>query len=133
MESKGISVSEIPILEPNQWITSLYNTGILNLLEIPHFGHGKDVNNCVKQLLALVHGGIMWLERPVSIDVDLIATITCLPRKGEKPKQYLDEKTKEKTLEEEMKKKNGTMRGSRGIIINKINEPMKRLETKLMT
>jgi hypothetical protein len=73
MERKGASSSGVPILEPKQWIAGLYNTGIMNLLEIPHFGWGKDVNNCVKQLLALVHGGILWMDRLVSIDVDLIA------------------------------------------------------------
>jgi hypothetical protein len=65
MERKGTSSSGVPILEPKQWIVGLYNTGIMNLLEIPHFGRGKYVNNCVKQLLALVHGGILWMDRPV--------------------------------------------------------------------
>jgi hypothetical protein len=32
-----------PIMEPTQWITGLYNSGIMNLLDIPHFGHGKNV------------------------------------------------------------------------------------------
>jgi hypothetical protein len=99
MERKGTSSSGVPILEPKQWITGLYNTGIMNLLEIPHFGWGKDVNNCVKQLLALVHGGILWMDRPVSIDVDLIAEITGMPTDGENPSQYLDDKTKEKALD----------------------------------
>jgi hypothetical protein len=85
-------------LEPKKWIVGLYNTGIMNLLEIPHFGSGKDVNACVKQILELVHGGILWMERPISIDVDLIVDITGLPIDGEKPKQYLDDKTKEKPL-----------------------------------
>jgi hypothetical protein len=49
-ESKGTGPSGDPILEPKQWITGLYNTGVMNLLEIPHFGRGKDVNNYVKQL-----------------------------------------------------------------------------------
>jgi hypothetical protein len=44
MERKGISSLGVPILEPKQWITGLYNTCIMNLLEIPHFGRGKDVN-----------------------------------------------------------------------------------------
>jgi hypothetical protein len=92
----------------------------------------KDVNNCVKKLLALLHGGILWLDKPVSIDVDLIATITGFPNDGEKPEQYMDEKTKEKALTEEMKKTYGTIRASRGIIINRISEPTTRLETKLM-
>jgi hypothetical protein len=46
--------------------------------------------------------------------------------------KYLDDKTKEKSLAEEMKQTYGTERGSRGIIINRISEPMMRLETKLM-
>jgi hypothetical protein len=114
MERKGTSSSGVPILEPKQWITGLYNTRIMNLLEIPHFGWGKDVNNCVKQLLALVHGGILWMDMMVSIDVDLIAEITGLPTDGENPTQYLDDKTKEKALAEEMKKTYGTERGSHG-------------------
>jgi hypothetical protein len=94
MESKGEGPSGDPILEPKQWIAGLYNTRIMNLLEIPHFGRGKYVNACVKQLLALVHGGILWMDRHVSIDVDLIAEITGLPTDGEKPEQYMDDKTK---------------------------------------
>jgi hypothetical protein len=35
-------------------------------------------------------------------------------------------------MEEEMKKTYGTKRGSQGIIINRISEPMMRLEMKLM-
>jgi hypothetical protein len=56
----------------------------MNLLEIPLFGRGKDVNSCVKQLLAWVHGVIFWMDRPVSIDVDLIFEITRLPTDGAK-------------------------------------------------
>ena len=57
----------------------------MKLLEIPHFGRGKDVNARVKQLLALVHGGILWMDRPISIDVELIVEIMGLPTDGEKP------------------------------------------------
>jgi hypothetical protein len=85
----------------------------MNLLEIPHFWRGKDVNACVKQLLVLVDGGILWMNRTISIDVDLIAQIIGLPTDGEKPDHYLDDKTKEKGLVEEMKKKYGTERGSK--------------------
>jgi hypothetical protein len=54
-------------------------------LEIPHFGRGKDVNACVKQLLDLVHEGILWMDRPVSIDVELIVETMRLPIDGAKP------------------------------------------------
>jgi hypothetical protein len=43
-----------PILELTQWVTSIYNSCVMNLLDISHFGHGKNVGLCVKQLLARV-------------------------------------------------------------------------------
>jgi hypothetical protein len=102
------------------------------MMEIPHFGRGKYVNNYVNQLVAVLHVKFLWLEEPVSIDVDLIAFITGLPSNGEKPMQYLDDKAKEKDLTEEMKKMYGTERGSHGIIIKRINDVATMMETKLM-
>jgi hypothetical protein len=64
---------------------------------------GKDVNNCVKQLLEVVHGGILWMDRPVLIDVELIEKKKGMPIDGEKPTQYMDDNTKKKSLVEEMK------------------------------
>ena len=74
-----------------------------------------------------MHGGILRLDKHVSIDIDLTIEITGLPTNGDKPEKYLDEKTKEKTLAEEMKKTYGRVRGFKGIVINRINEPMKRI------
>jgi hypothetical protein len=85
---------------------------------------GKHINGCVKKLLAWVHGGILWMDRPVPINVDLIATITGLPMDGEKPEQYLEDKTKVKSISDEIKAKYGTERGNRGIRINDINDPV---------
>jgi hypothetical protein len=79
-------------------VAGLVNTGILNFSEIPHFGRRKDVNNCVKHLMAVLHGGFLWLDEPVSIDVELISFVTRLPSNGENPTQYMDDKTKEKEL-----------------------------------
>jgi hypothetical protein len=52
MESRGEGPSSALLLEPAQWILRLYNTCIIKLLDIPHFGHGKHINGCVKKLLA---------------------------------------------------------------------------------
>jgi hypothetical protein len=41
-----------PIMEPTHWITRLYNSGIMNLLDIPHFVRSKNFGLCVKQYLA---------------------------------------------------------------------------------
>jgi hypothetical protein len=51
----------------------LYNYGIMNLMDIPHFGCGKKVGLCIKQLVTHVHGGILWMDRPVQIDVAMIS------------------------------------------------------------
>jgi hypothetical protein len=114
----------MPLLEPAQWILGLYNTDIMNLLDIPHFGRGKHINECVKKLLARVHGGILWMDRPVLINVDLITEITGLPTDGEKPEKYLEDKTKVKSISDEIKVKYGVERGNRGIRINDINDPV---------
>jgi hypothetical protein len=86
----------------------------------------------MKKLLARVHGGFLWMERPVPIDVDLIANITGLPTDGVNPEQYLDEKMKEKTIAEEVKSQFGTDRGNKGMIIKNINDPTTRFMTNMM-
>jgi hypothetical protein len=62
MESIGIGPFGDLMLYPKQWAESLEKTGILNLIDIPHFGRGKEVNNCVKQFMAVLHEGFLWLE-----------------------------------------------------------------------
>jgi hypothetical protein len=89
-------------------VVGLVNTGILSFLEIPHFERGEYVNNYVKQLLVVLHGGFLWLDEPVSIDVKLISFIKGMPSNGENLVQYMDDKTKENTLAEEMKETYGT-------------------------
>jgi len=64
-----------PILEPMQWITGLYNSRIMNLLDIPHLGCGKNVRLCIKQLISCIDRGISWMDRPVQLDVALISKI----------------------------------------------------------
>jgi hypothetical protein len=82
------------MMKQKQWAARLVNTWILKLVEIPHFGRGKEVNNCIKQLMIVLHGVFLWMEEPVSIDMELIAFITGLPSMGESLAQYLDDKTK---------------------------------------
>jgi hypothetical protein len=111
----------------------LAKNGILGLLDIPHFGRGQYENNSVKQLMAVTHGRYMWLEQLISIDVDIIAYITGSPSRGEDPTHFLEDKTKEKELADEMKNKYGTKRGSRRIIIKCISDVVKRMATKIIS
>jgi hypothetical protein len=132
LENVGIGPFDDPIFQPKQWAARLANTIILNLLDIPHFGRGQDVNNYVKQLMAVSHRGYLWVEENVSIDMELISYITGLPSRGENLAQNLNDKIKEKVLVEEMKKTYGTKRGSRGTIIKCISDAATRMATKLM-
>jgi hypothetical protein len=72
------------------------------------------------------------LDNHASIDVELIVKIIGLPIRGMDPALCLDEKTKEKALAEEMNKKYGTDRGTRGIMIKRINDTTTQLAMKLL-
>jgi len=67
-------------------------------------------------------GGVLWIDRPIPINVELIATIIGLPMDGEKLEQYLEDNTKENVISDEIKAKDAIDRGNRGININDIND-----------
>jgi hypothetical protein len=102
------------------------------LLKLPHFGRGQYTTACVKQLLAVTHGGDIWLDKPVPITIELNAQITGLPTWGMDPALIMDDKFKEKALAEEMKKKYGTTRGMRDIMIKQINNTATQLGAKIL-
>jgi hypothetical protein len=120
------------ITQPHQWATGLDRTRILVLLKIPHFSRGQYASTCVKQLLEVTHGGDVWLDKPIPITVKHIVQITGLPTQGMDPTLILDDKSKEKTFAEKMKKKYGTDKGTRGIIIKWINNVVTKLDAKIL-
>jgi len=72
------------------------------------------------------------LDKPFPITIDIIAQIIGLPIQGMDPTLVLDDKSKEKELAEEMKKKYGTARGMRGIIIKWIKNVATKLGAKIL-
>jgi hypothetical protein len=79
-----------------------------------------------------MHGGDIWMEKIIPITIDLNAQITGLPSRGMDPTLILDNKSKEKALAEEMKKKYGTTRGTRGSIIKQIKNAMPQLDANIL-
>jgi hypothetical protein len=75
---------------------------MMNLLDIPHFEHGENVGLCVKKILSRVHGGILWMDKSVPIDVDLIAKIIGLSTSDVNPEDYLYNKVRDKEVAEEV-------------------------------
>jgi hypothetical protein len=104
----------------------------MNLLDIPHFGWGNHINAYIKKLLARVHGGILWMDKSVPIIMDLIAAIMGILTDGEKTEKYLEDKTRAKSISDEIKAKYGTERSNRGIKINDINDHVTRFSTRLL-
>jgi hypothetical protein len=80
----------------------------MNLLDILHFEHGKNVGLCIKQFLSQAHGHIILMDRIVQLDVALITKITQLPIVGAKPEEYLENKACEKDITELVKAQFGT-------------------------
>ena len=57
----------------------------------------------VKQILAYFHGGMLWLNTPIPITVDLIASIKGLPKAGEDSAQYIRRRDTDKKLAKQLK------------------------------
>ena len=67
------------------WTYNLAQSTLLNVMKIPHFGWHQEVNACVKLLLSCYHGGYLWLNCRITIDVTLINKITGLSIQGPDP------------------------------------------------
>ena len=76
---------KVEALTPQDWITSLQPSWLLNLLQITHFGRSNEINAVVKVMLSCVHGGHLWLDQRVDITIDLIHQINGLRKIGVDP------------------------------------------------
>ena len=63
-------------LSVKEYARGLEQSGLLNLLLMPHFGRLGLVGMYVKQLIVCFHGGYLWLDKPYEVMVDLISNIT---------------------------------------------------------
>jgi hypothetical protein len=61
---------------PQPWTMDIVRSTIFNVMKIPHFGRNREVNMCVKILLSCFHGGYLWLDRCITVDLVLIHKIT---------------------------------------------------------
>jgi hypothetical protein len=65
-------------LVPHKWTMNLMQSTFLNVMKISHFGRHQEVNACVKLFLESYHGGYLWLDGCITIDLTLINRITGL-------------------------------------------------------
>ena len=84
--------TKVEALTSQAWIASLQPSGLLNLLQIPHFGHSHEINAVIKVLLSCVHEGHIWLDHKVDIIIDLIHWIMGLSKTSVDPATHFIKK-----------------------------------------
>jgi hypothetical protein len=57
-------------------------------MKIPHFGRHHEVNVCVNILLSRFHGGYLWLDKCIIVDLVLIHWIIGLSMQGPDPQDF---------------------------------------------
>lgn len=82
------SVTNVEVLEPQEWIEKLAPSGLLNLLRIPHFVRSSELNAVVKVLLSCMHDGYLWLDRKIDVNEDIIHRIIGLSKVGADPASH---------------------------------------------
>ena len=107
--------TEATLLEVKRWAAGLDQDGLLKMLDVPHFGRGTQVTIVVKQLLALVHDGHLWIGgKKIPINGELIQRTTGLPIVGPDPATEFPSKHEDTKLAQTMKEQFGPTKGKRG-------------------
>ena len=88
-----------------EWDHDFDMSKILYLMHLPNFFQNKKVNIFVNQLLVCFHGGCLWLDTKVSVNVHLVSSIIGLPKVGFDPTQFFVGKNPDKHLATRMKEK----------------------------
>jgi hypothetical protein len=68
-----------------QWTHNLAQSTLLNVMKIPLFGRHQEVNACVRLLLSCYHGGYLWLDCHITMDLILINRINRISMQGPDP------------------------------------------------
>ena len=92
---------------PQPWASGLDHSGLLGLINMRHFGRLNESHVCVKKLLACFHGGMLWLNIPIPVTIDLITSIIGLSKAGEDLAQYIHGSDTDKTLSKQLKERFG--------------------------
>jgi len=122
----------VTALELFNWICEVNQSGLLNLLWVPHY-HQSNINLIViKQFLTLVHDGCLWLSTPIPITYTLIHRITLLPHSGLNLAKEFGRKMSEHDLTEKMKVKFKLVNKLCGYSITSIANPTVKIVTQIL-
>ena len=111
------------LLEVKRWDAGLDQAGLLKMLDVRQFGRSTQVTVLVKQLLALVHDGHLWIgDKKIPINGELIQRIIGLPIAGPDPVTEFPSKHEDTKLVQTMKEGFSLTKGKRGYHTSTIQE-----------
>jgi hypothetical protein len=123
-----------PKIVPQPWIKEIAWSTILNIMKIPHFDRHQEVNACAKILLSCFHGGYLWLDRRITVDLMLIHLIIGLSMQGPDTRKFYPGKTSDRSLVQRIKEAYGNVeKGKRGYKVASIQDGTVRLTCQLIT
>jgi hypothetical protein len=103
-------------------------------MKIPHFGRHQEVNACVNIVLLCYHGGYLWLDRCIIVDLMLIHRITRLSMQGPDPQDFYPGKVVDRALAQRIKDTYGDVeKGTRGYKVASIQNGVVHLAFQLTT
>ena len=82
---------------------NLAQSTLLNVMKIPHFGRHQEVNAYVTFMLSCFHGGYLWLDRCITVDLTLIHRIIELIMQGPDPQDFYPGKARDRALAQMIK------------------------------
>ena len=115
-------ITQVEVLAPQEWIEKLVPSGLLNLLQIPHFGWSPELNAIMKVLLSSVHDGYFWLDRKIDLNVNVIHCITGLSKVGADPSTHLVGKNLDHKLITKLIKEFNLSKGTRSYDVADIQD-----------
>jgi hypothetical protein len=98
-----ITKGKNPKIVPQQWTHNLMQPTLLNVMKIPHFGRNREVNACIRLLFSCYHGGYLWLDRQITVNLILINQITGLSMQGPDLQEFYPGKIADRTLAQRIK------------------------------
>jgi hypothetical protein len=91
------------------------------------------VNACVKLFISCYHGGYLWLDRHIIVDLMLIHRITSLSIQGIDPQEFYPVKATDHTLAHKIKDTYGDVeKGTRGYKVASIQNGTVHLSCQLI-
>ena len=113
-----------------EWERRLDKSILFLIIHMPYFGFIEEFNVRIKQFMVCFHGGYLWIDHKILVDIKLIVSIIGIPLVDFDPTPFFTGKDQDIELKNKMKEKYELMRDKRGFSIASINDIIFRFTIK---